>query len=206
MTNIFIKNDFKNATKMNQKIFKNIEITSQEDMIIKSLYSFYENENNNSIFLDIINLNSIMSIRLIDYFITKYSKNYKISYKLSSNDNDQLFNVYTSYKQQLKAYQKKHFDPFSRGDRVPYFLGEQCIITTIGQLNFFKWLISNKVYNYIKDNHDKIQTEMNKKKTIKIKNNIKKKNIKPKYNKTPMKNLLYKPTITTDKIIVSFSF
>ena len=62
MTNVFIKNDFKNATKMNHKIFKNIEITSQEDMIIKSLYNFYENDNNISIFLDIINLNSIMSI------------------------------------------------------------------------------------------------------------------------------------------------
>jgi hypothetical protein len=214
MNDIFIKNDTlerKTAAKMNYKIFKNIEITSQEDMIIKSLNNFYENDNNITIFLDIINLNSIMSIRLIDYFVTKYSKNNKISYKLDNedkNNKEQLFNVFSSYKQQLKAYQKKHFDPFSRGDRIPYFLGEQCIITTIGQLNFFKWLISKKVYDYIKDNHDKIQIEMNKKKINKVKNdsNIKKKSLKPKYNKTPIKTIIPKTNLSTDKIIVSFSF
>ena len=213
MNDIFIKNDTqerKTAAKMNYKIFKNIEITSQEDMIIKSLNSFYENDNNITIFLDIINLHSIMSIRLIDYFVTKYSKNNKISYKLNNEDKtnkEQLFNVYASYKQQLKAYQKKHFDPFSRGDRIPYFLGEQCIITTIGQLNFFKWLISKKVYDYIKNNHDKIQTEMNKKKNNKVKNDtIKKKSLKPKYNKVTIKSIIPKLNITTDNIIVSFSF
>jgi hypothetical protein len=214
MNDIFIKNDTlerKTAAKMNYKIFKNIEITSQEDMIIKSLNNFYENDNNITIFLDIINLNSIMSIRLIDYFVTKYSKNNKISYKLDNedkNNKEQLFNVFSSYKQQLKAYQKKHFDPFSRGDRIPYFLGEQCIITTIGQLNFFKWLISKKVYDYIKDNHDKIQIEMNKKKINKVKNdsNIKKKSLKPKYYKTPIKTIIPKTILSTDKIIVSFSF
>jgi hypothetical protein len=217
MENVFIKNDFKLASKMNQKIFKNIQITSQEDMIIKSLYNFYENDNNIDIFLNIINLNSLMSIRLIDYFVTKYSKNNKITYKLNDDNTnkEQSFNIYTSYKQQLKAYQKKHFDPFSRGDRIPYFLGEQCIITTIGQLNFFKWLISKKVYDYIKDNFDKIQNEMNNKKQ-KVPSTIKlKKPIKSKYNqKVQIKNIINKSennsdtnkNIVTDKIIVSFSF
>ncbi len=217
MENVFIKNDFKLASKMNQKIFKNIQITSQEDMIIKSLYNFYENDNNIDIFLNIINLNSLMSIRLIDYFVTKYSKNNKITYKLNDDNTnkEQSFNIYTSYKQQLKAYQKKHFDPFSRGDRIPYFLGEQCIITTIGQLNFFKWLISKKVYDYIKDNFDKIQNEMNNKKQ-KVPSTIKlKKPAKSKYNqKVQIKNIINKSennsdtnkNIITDKIIVSFSF
>lgn len=217
MENVFIKNDFKLASKMNQKIFKNIQITSQEDMIIKSLYNFYENDNNIDIFLNIINLNSLMSIRLIDYFVTKYSKNNKITYKLNDDNTnkEQSFNIYTSYKQQLKAYQKKHFDPFSRGDRIPYFLGEQCIITTIGQLNFFKWLISKKVYDYIKDNFDKIQNEMNNKKQKTPSIMKPKKNVKSKYTqKVQIKNIINKSEnnsdtnkhIITDKIIVSFSF
>jgi hypothetical protein len=218
MENVFIKNDYKLASKMNQKIFKNIQITSQEDMIIKSLNFFYENDEHIDIFLNIINLNSLMSIRLIDYFVTKYSKNNKITYKLNdeNTNKEQSFNIYTSYKQQLKAYQKKHFDPFSRGDRIPYFLGEQCIITTIGQLNFFKWLISKKVYEYIRDNFEKIQNEMNNKKP-KVSSIVKTKKItKPKYNhKVQIKNIINKSeniindnkckNIITDKIIVSFS-
>jgi hypothetical protein len=33
--------------------------------------------------------------------------------------------------------------------------------TTIGQLNFFKWAIENKIVDYIKDNYDAIENDMN---------------------------------------------
>ena len=207
------------STKLNNKVLKNIQITSQENMIIKSLEKFYEDDKNVEIFLDIINLESIMSIRLIDYFVTKYSKNNKVCYKISDNDNtlskksDQLFNVYSSYKQQLKAYQKKHFDPFSRGDRIPYFVKDTCIITTIGQLNFFKWLISKNIYCYIKLNYDIIQNDMNKKKNkkqqiLKPKKITKYQNIYVQQNIKQIKNNnIIKPVETKkDKIIVSFCF
>lgn len=205
------------ASKLNNKVLKNIQISSQENMIIKSLEKFYEDDKNIDILLEIINLESIMSIRLIDYFVTKYSKNNKVSYKILDNENikkpDQLFNVYSSYKQQLKAYQKKHFDPFSRGDRIPYFIRDTCIITTIGQLNFFKWLISKNVYDYIKINHEAIQNEMNKKKNKKTQI-LKPKKINKYQNiyiqqsiKQIKNNNLIKPIEPKkDKIIVSFCF
>lgn len=151
------------STKLNQEVFKNIQITSQENMIIKSLEKFYEDDQNINLFIPILNSESKISIRLIDHFVTKYSKNNKINYKLKENEVEQIFNVHTSYKQQLKAFQKKHFDPFSRGDRIPYFIGDNCVITTIGQLNFFKWFISKKVYEYIQINQDIIELDMNKK-------------------------------------------
>ena len=100
-----------NAVKLNKQVFENIQITSQENMILKSMEHFYTNNNNVILFMNIISIESGMSIRLIDYFVTKYSKINKIIYKF----NDETVNVYASYKQQLKAFQKKHFDPFSRG-------------------------------------------------------------------------------------------
>jgi hypothetical protein len=33
--------------------------------------------------------------------------------------------------------------------------------TTIGQLNFFKWAIENKIVEYIQDNYDEIEKDMN---------------------------------------------
>ena len=33
--------------------------------------------------------------------------------------------------------------------------------TTIGQLNFFKWSIDNLILEYITDNYDHIETDMN---------------------------------------------
>jgi hypothetical protein len=169
---------------LNQDIFKNIHITSQEHMIIKSFSNFYDNLIIVKLFIPILNSNSKISIRLIDYFVTKYSKYNKINYKIIENNTEVQFNVYTSYKQQLKAFQKKHFDPFSRGDRIPYFLGDTCIITTIGQLNFFKWFISKKIYDYVIKNHVIIENDMNRKN----KNDKKIKNIQDKITKIKKNN------------------
>jgi hypothetical protein len=205
-------------------VFKNIQITSQENMIIKSLEKFYEDDSCINLFIPIVNSESKISIRLIDHFVTKFSKNNKINYKLKENDIEQTFNVHTSYKQQLKAFQKKHFDPFSRGDRIPYFMGNSCIITTIGQLNFFRWFISKKVYEYVLNNHDLIEEDMNKKnKNEKTKNKVTKKSkirkaIKPtntilssnsvssSYNYRSVSNTMTFNDAKADKIIVSFTF
>ena len=214
------------STKLNQEVFKNIQITSQENMIIKSLEKFYEDNKHINLFIPILNSESKISIRLIDHFVTKYSKNNKTNYKLKENDVEQIFNVHTSYKQQLKAFQKKHFDPFSRGDRIPYFVGDNCVITTIGQLNFFKWFISKKIYEFIQVNHDEIELDMNKKnkndkKKSKKCNKIKK-IIKPlsinnstststststsNYMKSSDISIMTFTEPKTDKIIVSFNF
>ena len=39
------------STKLNNEVFKNIQITSQENMIIKSLEKFYEDEQNINLFI-----------------------------------------------------------------------------------------------------------------------------------------------------------
>jgi hypothetical protein len=208
-------------TKLNLEVLKNIQVTSQENMIIKSLEKFYEDPINVNIFISIVTSKSETSIRLIDHFSTKYSKNNKTSYKLIENDIENQFNVFSSYKQQLKAFQKKHFDPFSRGDRLPYFMGNTCIITTIGQLNFFKWFISKKIYEYIMANDTLIEIDMNKRGKY-DKKKIKKKTQKYKIkniNKSPstiinydytnkasnLSNTLSFGTVKQDKIIVTFN-
>ena len=155
--------------KLNNEILNNIQLTSQEYLILKSFESFYQYNDNIQIFYNIVNSQSDISIRLIDYFVTKYSKNNKIN-NITKNQNEQYneqnTNIFISYKQQLKIYQKKYFDPFSRGDRIPYFIGDKCIITTIGQLNFFKWFFIKNIYNYIRNNKTLIELEMNNKKKI----------------------------------------
>jgi hypothetical protein len=57
---------------------------------------------------------------------------------------------------------KVRFDPFCRWERIsiPYKNGT-CIETTIGQLNFFKWALENKVIDYIESNYDAIENDMN---------------------------------------------
>ena len=99
-----------------------------------------------------------------------------------TNDNiTRRFKVYDDYKLKLKAYSKKRFDPFCRWDRISIPYKDKFIETTIGQLNFFKWALENKVIDYIYKNYETIENDMNnrnstsKRKEISIDNKTRKK-------------------------------
>ena len=69
--------------------------------------------------------------------------------------------MFIIYKTQLKSYSKKKFDPFCRRDRIEFTVGGETIISTIGQLNFFKWAINNSILDHIKINYKCIENDMN---------------------------------------------
>jgi hypothetical protein len=194
------------AVELNKEVIDNIQITSQEHMILKSMEKFYMDNANINFFMNITSSFAQVSIRLIDYFVTKYSKIYKISYKY----NDDVINVFSSYKQQLKAYQKKHFDPFSRGERIPYFMGDICVITTIGQLNFFRWFISKNILDYIVKHQHTIECDMNQKNKVDKKITKVGKDRKKKYKSVivsskPTYSNDIKQCLKTNNIVVSFN-
>jgi hypothetical protein len=121
---------------------------------------FYRTNGNLQKMLKIIKSETKISLRIIDWFVTNYAKK---NYTIIQNGTER-FKVHLGYKQKLKAYNKKKFDPFCRWDRitVPYDeSGEILIETTIGQLNFFKWAIENKVVDYIEENYETIEKDMN---------------------------------------------
>ena len=113
--------------------------------------------------LDIINGESRISLRIVDWFATNYAKKYFSVYMVSKNGMTERFNVYRDYKLKLKAYSKHRFDPFCRWERIniPYGDTDKFIQTTIGQLNFFKWAIENNVVRFIEENFIEIEHDMN---------------------------------------------
>jgi len=107
--------------------------------------------------IDIMKGTSEISLRMLDWFATKYVKKEKIVFELGNNER---FNVFISYKSQLRSYKKKYFDPFRRRKKFVYSIGTLNIITTIGQLNFFKWLFTNDILTFIIKNHKAILGKM----------------------------------------------
>jgi hypothetical protein len=138
--------------------------TTQNDLLLNNLMDFYKNENNLDKMLKIITGESKISLRIVDWFATNYAKKYYTVYTIDESENniERRFKVYVDYKLKLKAYSKKRFDPFCRWDRIsiPY-KGNKNIETTIGQLNFFKWALENKVTDYIDTNYEVIEKDMN---------------------------------------------
>ena len=139
------------------------KISTQNELILNNLLKYYENKNHLQKMLDIINGSSRISLRIVDWFATNYAKQYFIVYNIKKGDNMERFNVYMDYKLKLRAYSKRRFDPFCRWDRINIPYGEdKQVQTTIGQLNFFKWALENRIIQYIEEHFEKIEQDMNK--------------------------------------------
>ncbi len=136
--------------------------STQNDLLLNKLMNFYNKDNNLEKMLNIINGKSKISLRIVDWFVTNYSKKNYIVYDILKNNINNRFKVYNNYKLNLKAYSKKRFDPFCRWDRITIPYNETSLVqTTLGQLNFFKWALENNIIQYIQDNYDIIDNDMN---------------------------------------------
>ena len=140
---------------------KSKKITNSKDLLMVSLSKFYNVKTHINKVIPIIEGEYHISLRLIDWFVTNYSKKYNTVITKEKNNNIIHFNVYLSYRSQLKAYSKQQFDPFRRRDRITFIYDDDKYIeTTIGQLNFFRWVILNDILDYININIESIEKDM----------------------------------------------
>lgn len=173
------------------KTKKNGKITNSKDLLMISLSKFYHSKVNINKIIPIVEGTSKISLRLIDWFVTNYSKKYNTVVTKEKQNNIIHFNVYLSYRSQLKAYSKQQFDPFRRRDRISFvYDDDKNIETTIGQLNFFRWVLQNDILDYIQMNLENIEKDMvktQKDNTLKKNND---ENIKVKEVKTQEGNII----------------
>ena len=146
----------------------------ENSILLKSLQEYYNDNKNSSKLLEVLKEENKISLRIIDWFVTNYSKKKNVYYTIFETptkkktfvfENNRIlkqFNTYHSYKSQLKSFSKKKFDPFCRRDRIIFYCNDVPIETTVGQLNFFKWAIDNLIIDYIKNNYVDIENDMNK--------------------------------------------
>ncbi len=157
--------DVKLRQEVNNNIFSsnssNFKIEGKSELLLNSLKKFFTEEKFKKV-LPVITGTSKISLRVIDWFVTNYSKKYQVSYKIKDNENEMYINIYNLYRSQLNAYGKKYIDPFCRGkDRILFKVSEsQCVMTNLSQLNFFKWALQYNVLDYIEKNYELIVKDM----------------------------------------------
>ena len=146
----------------NAIVRKSSGVISKIDLLMTSLSKFYLDDKNINILIPIVNGLSKISLRVLDWFVTNFCKKHNtvIHYQKDGKPNKLI--VHLDYKNQLKAYSKKQFDPFCRRERINFIYGKgNELLTTVGQLNFFRWAIEYHVLDYINDNLDIIEADMN---------------------------------------------
>lgn len=158
-------------------------------LLLSSLTAYYQKRPKyRQLLYEVIEGVSPLSLRVIDWFMTHYARNHQVLYWIDeTNDvlveeypsqprNDlRKFNLYLEYRAALKSYTKMYMDPFRRHQRITFVLETdplRSVETTVGQLNFFRFALSNHVIEYISNHLAEIESHMAKhQKQIKGANN-----------------------------------
>jgi hypothetical protein len=53
----------------------------------------------------------------------------------------------SEYEAQLNSFSKAYFDPFKRGPKLKFEKGGIKVVTTLGQLNYFRWIFRTGIIN-----------------------------------------------------------
>jgi hypothetical protein len=115
------------------------------ELLLESLSRFFDVPEHREQLHDILEHRKGISLRNLEWFVTNYSKNEQVTYMTPAG---RQFTVHVAYKSSLDGYSKKLFDPFCRTERIQF----QGLTTTVGQLNFIRWCITNGIIEYMKSN------------------------------------------------------
>lgn len=158
------KTTIKSITKPKSKA-RITSVNVKQDLLMKSLTIFFKNNKKNlRKMVKIIQGKSTISLRIIDWFVTNYSKKNNTILKKprkTKNKDYTIFSIHHNYKTQLKSFSKKQFDPFRRNTRIDFeYEPGKTIETTVAQLNFFRWAFKNEIIIYIQKNYKVIEKDM----------------------------------------------
>lgn len=133
-------------------------IESKEDVLFRTLQKYYSNNQDAlKTLTDMLRGRAGLSLRTLDWLVTNYSKKNNVTYQ----HGQKVVNVYMEYKGCLKAYSKRLFDPFQRRNRITIVDSDgNQLQSTIGQLNFFRFAISNGIIEYALDHLQVIEQDM----------------------------------------------
>jgi hypothetical protein len=164
----------------------NIEVAKRGksvDGLMNKIETFFSKPEHMGKLLPFLKGESKISIRLIEWFVSIYCSQNTVDWFFGEGE---YFNVHLDYQAMMGngatgGYTKQLFDPFCRKWRKEkrkdregksytvkiyhgikfYYTDDEFEITTVAQLNFFKWFISNKVLDYMIENKDELTAEMN---------------------------------------------
>ena len=125
-----------------------------------------------------------LSLRTFDWFSTNYVRDKKLilyadagggawtDKPIKYTTSTRILRVSASYKNALRSYTKRYFDPFKRigggkgvggGGVIKYKWGEtHSFDTTLAQLIYFRWVLENNLLDYIIANREKIMAHYKK--------------------------------------------
>lgn len=130
---------------------------SRVELLKRSLLQFYHGKDLfATVISPITSQRTDVSLRLIDHLVTSYAKENDTAYAIDGR----AVSIYREYRSRLRAYTKRYFDPFCRRDRITVTDGSTTLVTTVGQLNFFRFVIDCGLLQYCIEHREAIESSM----------------------------------------------
>ena len=117
----------------------------------------FTDERLRKIVVPVISVNSVVSLRSLDFFVINICKHEKITFQYKN----QIVNVYDSYRSFLRHQTRASFDAFRRGIRLYFDFDGWTYSTTVGQLNYLMWAENFGILYYAHGHIRQIETTMN---------------------------------------------
>ena len=132
---------------------------ARRNTLFDSLKSFYSCGDHLEQLTQVLGKNPPVSLRTIDWLVTNYSK--ADNRYVTSEGCLTPTNIYIAYKAAQGSVKKKLMDPFCRRERIMFnnSRGEE-FVTTLGQLNFFRWAMKHGILQYAIENAKDIERHM----------------------------------------------
>lgn len=128
------------------------------------LDKFFTEEHLKDIIIPILSHKRPIRMRTLEYLVTTYAPIHNVQYRRDERDLTP-WNLYESYRRELKFGNKKKVDMYKRGAKFPFRKGNSEITTSVSQLGFFRWAIQNKVIDWAMAHSEAIKKEMTRSKT-----------------------------------------
>ncbi|AEQ32832.1 hypothetical protein CE11_01027 [Megavirus courdo11] len=120
-------------------------LTSKEKNLLNNILEWYKNNPQHlETFLSIIKGKSNVTCTNLDFIIHN------------------VIDISNKYEVKLHKYTIAYFDVFCRNQKLVFYYGENnsnCFLSSLGQLNFFKWAFENNVIEYANINCDQIDQD-----------------------------------------------
>lgn len=161
---IVLQQNKSKITIRNTHVQADSSIENKQHLLMQRLHEFFNVPSNFQELAVLLEQKSSISLRLLDWVVTNYSKKNCIYLPVERHGATEVINVFLDYKAHLKSFSKRSFDPFCRRERiiVVFDVDEERrkFLTTPAQLNFYKWCIQTGITQYCQSNLTTLEADM----------------------------------------------
>lgn len=135
----------------------NYTLSRQQMNLLRSIERFFDDEKIETFVRPLITQNGTISLRTLDWLCTNLSKSRNL---ICVDKYGRKHSIYSLYKLALSTWRRRLFDPFRRKLRIVIEHPNGDIESTVGQLNYLKWVFETGIYQYALEHAAMIEKNM----------------------------------------------